>query len=259
MGLNFEYFYDWVRKNLDINLDAYKEKQLQRRIGTVMKKAGATTLEEYSTLISQDENHRKAFLDYITINVTEFFRNKDIFQEFETLLINNLLPKFNDIKIWSAACSIGAEPYSISIILNKYNKFNKYNYKIIATDIDEGILKRANQGNFKPHEIRNIKQEDLNQYFSFEDNHYNIKDEFKEKITFKKHDLILDRYESGFHAVVCRNVAIYFKNETKEEIYRKISESLVSGGIFFIGATESIYNPKEYGLRKLSTFIYEKI
>lgn len=259
MGLNFDYFYDWARKDLNIDLDAYKEKQLQRRIGTVMKKAGAATLEEYSKLISTDENHRKAFLDYITINVTEFFRNKDIFDEFETILVDKLIPQFKDIKIWSAACSIGAEPYSISMILSEYSKYNKYNYKIIATDIDEGILERARQGIFKPHEIRNIKQEDLNKHFSFEDNSYKIKDEFKKNITFKKHDLILDRYEQGFHVVVCRNVAIYFKNETKEDIYRRISESLVTGGVFFIGATESIYNPKEFGLRKLSTFIYEKI
>lgn len=259
MDLNFDYFYGWARKNLNINLDAYKEKQLQRRIGTVMKKAGATTLEEYSTMISNDVNHRKAFLDYITINVTEFFRNKDIFDEFEGILMHNLLPKFNDMKIWSAACSIGAEPYSISIILNEYNKYNQYDYKIIATDIDEGILERARQGIFKPHEIRNIKQEDLKKHFIFEDHSYKINETLKKNIIFKKHDLILDPYEQGFHVVVCRNVAIYFKNETKEEIYRKISESLVSGGLFFIGATESIYNPKDFGLKKLSTFIYEKI
>lgn len=259
MDLNFDYFYEWVRKNLNINLGAYKEKQLQRRIGTVMKRAGATTLEEYSTLISENENLKKAFLDYITINVTEFFRNKDIFHEFEAILVNNLLPKFSDIKIWSAACSIGAEPYSIGIILDKYNKYNKYNYKILATDIDEGILERAKLGSFKAHEMKNLKQEDLNKYFSLEGNYYNIKEDLKEKIEFKKHDLILDGYENGFHVVVCRNVAIYFKNETKEEIYRRISDSLVSGGIFFIGATESIYNPKDFGLRKLSTFIYEKI
>lgn len=259
MALNFEFFYDWVRKNLDIDLDAYKDKQLQRRIGTVMKKAGASNLEEYSTMIAKDENHRRDFLDYITINVTEFFRNKDIFDEFENVLVNKLIPNYKNIKVWSAACSIGAEPYSIAMILNEYNKYNKYNYEILATDIDDGILERARQGAFKEHEIRNVKKSDLNKHFSLQDNLYRINDDLKKNIKFKKHDLILDNYEKGFHVIVCRNVVIYFKNETKEEIYRKISDSLVKGGIFFIGATESIYNPKEYGLRKLATFIYEKI
>lgn len=256
MELDFVFFYDWVFKNLNIDLDAYKEGQLQRRIGTVMKRAGSSSLQDYARLISKDEKVRGDFLDYITINVTEFFRNKDIFYDFENILVNKLQPKFDNIKIWSAACSIGAEAYSIAIILNKY-KIN--NYQILATDIDHGIIERAKKGTFKEHEIRNIKGEDLNSYFKADNKDYIINDNLKNKINFKKHDLILDEYESGFHVVVCRNVAIYFKNETKDEIYRKISESLVPGGIFFIGATESIFNPKDFGLRKLSTFIYEKI
>jgi len=86
-----------------------------------------------------------------------------------------------------------------------------------------------------------------------------VKDNIKDMVRFKRHDLLLDKYDRGFHAVVCRNVTIYFKNDAKDDIYRKINESLVSGGVFFMGATESIFNPKEFGFKKLSTFIYEKI
>ena len=78
-------------------------------------------------------------------------------------------------------------------------------------------------------------------------------------INFKKHDLILGSYETGFHIIICRNVTIYFKNETKDEIYRKFNQSLVPGGVLFTGATESIYNPEKLGFKKLSTFIYEKV
>ena len=78
-------------------------------------------------------------------------------------------------------------------------------------------------------------------------------------VNFKKHDLILDRYERDFHIIICRNVTIYFKNDVKEEIYRKFNDSLVEGGILFTGATESIYNPEKIGFKKLSTFIYEKV
>lgn len=255
--LNFDFFYKWVQKNLNLNLDAYKETQLQRRIATVMRSAGVDNLEDYASLIAKDEQVKRAFLDYITINVTEFFRNKEIFDDFESVIKNLLIPKFNSIKIWSAACSIGAEPYSIAMILDK-NKIPMKN-KIIATDIDEPILKRAKVGRYKEHEIKNINKADISNYFTYENDHYEVSDKIKNMVTFKKHDLLLDDYEKGFNAVVCRNVTIYFKNEAKDQIYKKISESLVPGGVFFTGATESIYNPKEFGFKKLSTFIYEKI
>lgn len=257
MELDFEFFYKWVKSNLNLDLDAYKENQLQRRIATVMRSAGVSTLQEYAKLIGSDIEVKRIFLDYITINVTEFFRNKEIFQEFEDVLVNVLVPKFRNVKIWSAACSIGAEPYSIAMIMDKHNLTK--NTKIVATDIDDNILKRAKEGVYKQHETKGLTKEDLAKHFNYDDNTYSIYDNLKEIVSFKKHDLILDNYEKGFHAVVCRNVFIYFKDETKNEIYKKIYDSLVPGGVFFIGATESIYNPKNFGFKKLSTFIYEKV
>lgn len=256
MSLDFDFFYKWTQDNLSLNLSAYKETQLQRRIATIMKSSGAANLQDYASLIKKDEKVKRAFLDYITINVTEFFRNKDIFQEFEDVLLNTLKPRFGSPKVWSAACSIGAEPYSIAMILDKNNLAGRN--KILATDIDDTILKRAKEGEFKDHEIKNISKSDLDKYFIKTDNIYKINDKIKGMVNFKKHDLLLDRYEKGFHAVVCRNVTIYFKNEAKDKIYKDISDSLVQGGVFFTGATESIYNPDSFGFKKLSTFIYEK-
>lgn len=255
--LNFDFFYKWVRENLNIDLNAYKEKQLQRRIGTVMKSAGAESLEEYAKLISKDEEVRKIFLDYITINVTEFFRNQEIFDDFESVVREKLIPEFGNLKMWSAACSIGSEPYSLAMILERNNMQRKG--QILATDIDNKILERAKKAIYKENEMKNLTQEDIKKYFQLKEDGYHLNQDIKNMVNFKKHDLILDKYDKGFHAVVCRNVTIYFKNEAKDEIYKKINESLVPGGVFFTGATESIYNPGEFGFRKLSTFIYEKI
>lgn len=257
MNLDFGSFYDYIRKELNLDLAAYKETQLQRRITTVMKSAGALNLEDYSKLIDTNDQIKNAFLDYITINVTEFFRNRDIFDEFESVLTNLLIHKFKDMKIWSAACSTGAEAYSLAIILDKNDI--RLKHKILATDIDDKILERAKIGEFKEYEIRNLDKKDLKDYFILKDKRYYINDRIKNMVSFNKQDLILDKYEKGFHAIVCRNVTIYFKNETKDKIYKKINDSLVTGGILFTGATESIYNPKDFGFRKISTFIYEKI
>lgn len=255
--LNYDYFYEWVASNLKINLDAYKEKQLQRRIGTIMRQSGAQSLEEYSEIISTDEAVKKQFLDYITINVTEFFRNKDLFDTFEELITKELSPQFGSLKIWSAACSIGAEPYSLAMIMQRNDI--KPQQKILATDIDHTILDKAKKGQFRENEIKNIPIEDREAHFKEEDGIYSIDEQIKKMVDFKRHDLIQDTYETGFHVVVCRNVTIYFKTEIKEDIYQKISDSIVPGGLFFTGATETIYRPERFGLKKVASFIYQKI
>lgn len=257
MKLDFDFFNQWAKRELNIDLDAYKEKQLRRRISTIMKSSGANDLREYARLIERDEEVRKAFLDYITINVTEFYRNKDLFEEFEGIILERIVPNFRNIKIWSAACSNGSEPYSLAMILDKNNI--RIRNKILGTDIDDGILEKARIGAYKDHEVKNLDKKDLETYFTFKEGLYHIDERIKDMVQFKKHDLIVDDYEKGFHVIVCRNVTIYFKNEVKDEIYRKMNQSLVPGGILFIGATESIYNPEVFGFRKLSTFIYEKI
>lgn len=254
---NFEYFYDWVFTHMNIQLDAYKEKQLRRRIFTIMKQSGAQTLEEYAALIHLDAGIRQKFLDYITINVTEFFRNKDLFDNFERLLQTKLYKKFESISIWSAACSIGAEPYSLAMIMKRNNLPLKQ--AILATDIDDTILNRAKQGIFRENEVKNLSLIDRDKYFVEKDNQFVLDSTIKKMVHFKKHDLILDTYEKNFHVIVCRNVTIYFKNDAKEAIYRRMSESLVTGGLLFTGATETIYQPEQYSLKKVSSFIYEKI
>ncbi|WP_313468951.1 protein-glutamate O-methyltransferase CheR [Carnobacterium sp.] len=257
MKLNYEFFYDWTKANLNIHLNGYKEKQLQRRIASVMKNAGAVTLEEYTGKIQKDPAVKQEFLDYITINVTDFFRNQDIFEEFEKQLVTYLSPQFPNLKIWSAACSTGAEAYSMAMILDKHGI--RSSEKILATDIDETILKRAKAGAYKTHEMKNVSDADRSRYFQEENGTFYLTPAIKNRVQFKKHDLIADRFSSDFHAIVCRNVTIYFKNEVKEELYQKFSDSLIPGGLFFTGATEAIYNPEAYGFKKLSPFIYEKI
>lgn len=257
MELDYKYFYDWVRKSYGLTLDAYKDAQMQRRIASVMRKAGARNFKEYAELIKHHDNIRNDFFDQVTINVTEFFRNKDKFDEFEQALSAKIIPRFRNIKIWSAACSNGAEPYTVGMIL--HSKGLDRSAKIIATDIDLNILDKAKQGKYKERDLKNIDKEYLKKYFSIDGSDYMINDDIKKLVNFKRHDLINDTYEKDLHAIICRNVTIYFKNEVRNEIYHKFSEALVPGGIFFIGATEGIYNPGEFGFKKITTSIYEKI
>lgn len=257
MSLNFDDFYVWSREKLNLQLDGYKERQLQRRIATIMRKSGMQDLGSYAELITIDPLIKKEFLDYITINVTDFYRNPEIFSEFEELLIQTVAKRFPSLKIWSAACSTGAEIYSIAMVLQQNRMTNRST--LIGTDIDETILDKARKGIYAEHEIKNLKEEELETFFALKGRHYHLREDIKKMVVFHKQDLILDSYEKGFQVIVCRNVTIYFKDEIKNAIYQKLSQSLVSGGILFIGATETIYRPEVYQLKKIGSFLYEKM
>jgi len=221
-----------------------------------MSRVEVNSVEEYIRLLKKDPAQKQKFLDFITINVTEFFRNPEIFDELSKK-VKSELPYNSGLKIWSAACSIGAEPYSLAMIIDNLN--SRVNHKIIATDIDSTILEKAKNGEYVFSEIKNVPKQFLDKYFEMKDDKYCINSKIKKIVEFKKHDLILDNYESNFDLVVCRNVVIYFNQDVKDRIYKKMAASLKKGGLLFVGATESIYNYKEYGFEKTSTFIYKKI
>ncbi len=254
--MDFTRFYKFVLQEFDIDLLGYKPNQLQRRILTMMSRCGANNLDEYMVLIKKDKTVRIKFLDYITINVTEFYRNPQMFVELNSF-IKSELNYNNPLKIWSAACSIGSEPYSVAMMLKELSPRGRH--KIIATDLDENILNEAKAGEYSNAEIKNISDIQLKKYFKSENDKFIINQEVKELVTFKKHDLILDDYEGNFDIIICRNVVIYFTNDVKDKIYTKFSKALKSGGLLFIGATESIYGYKNLGFEKLSTFIYKKL
>jgi chemotaxis protein methyltransferase CheR len=250
-------FEKWILKEFKINLSAYKSNQLHRRILSLMSRVGASSVEEYIALLKRDEAQKQRFLDFFTINVTEFFRNPEFFEDLKHKISLELLPKNKNLKVWSAACSNGSEPYSLAMILEEVASDGRHN--ILATDIDSTILERAKKGEFTVPEVKNVSKNYLDKYFNKVDEKYNIKSKLKNMVTYKKHDLILDSYENNFDLIVCRNVVIYFNQEVKNEIYKKFNSSLKKGGLLFVGATESIYNYKDFGFEKSSTFIYKKI
>ncbi len=255
--MDFNEFHKWVHRELGINLSAYKPEQLNRRINSLMTRVGIKSLEDYTVAIKNNSEQKQKFLDFITINVTEFYRNPELFNELEVEIKNNLLKQSSALKIWSAACSIGCEPYTLAMMLDKMSAFG--NHKIIATDIDNTILKKAKEGIYTKNEMKSVSESDISKYFKIQYDKYYISDKIKNMVEFKKHDLILDNYEKGFDLILCRNVVIYFNNDVKQEIYSKFSQSLKKGGLLFVGATESIYNYRDFGFEKASTFIYKKV
>lgn len=257
MTMDFDKFYAWTNQHLALDLSSYKQRQLQRRITTVMENSGLTSLEKYSKAIEEDPTIREKFLDYITINVTDFYRNPELFTEFERIVTEELTPNFDKLKIWSAACSIGSEPYTLAMI-SQQNKIQLKD-KILATDLDSKVLERGKSGIYKPFELKNMDDALIKKHFIEKDKGYQINASLKNMVNFKQHDLLVDPFEKQFHVILCRNVVIYFNKEVKEKLYHRFSESLEVGGILFTGATETIYKPELYNLEKIGTFLYQKV
>lgn len=246
----------WIFNEFKIDISAYKSNQMNRRLYSLMSRSGTQSVKDYINLLEKDPVQKQKLADFITINVSEFFRNKELFFDLEEKINKHLISGNKKLKIWSAACSNGAEPYSIALILDKLTPSVRHN--IIATDIDSTILDIARKGEYGPNDVKNVDMFMLRRYFSVYDNKYILNSDIKARVQFLKHDLIHDNYDKGFDLIVCRNVVIYFTQEVKDRIYKKFYESLNNGGLLFVGATESIYNYRDFGFEKVSTFIYEK-
>lgn len=259
MAYGYEEFKRDVYGLTDINLDLYKERQMKRRIEALVARKGFDGFESFFKGMKQDDELLRAFTSYLTINVSQFYRNPQQWIHFEEEMIPYLRKNFGDtLTIWSAACSTGDEPYTIAMILSKYVSLNKV--RIIATDIDEDVINFAQRGVYSAKSLADLPDEFLKKHFTKVDSsQYEINADIKKCVEFKKHNLLKDPYFRGVHLIVCRNVVIYFTDEAKDEVYRKFHDSLVAEGVLFIGSTEQIIRAKELGFSPMKTFFYKKM
>lgn len=254
---NYEKFKTDILKLTKIDLNAYKEKQMRRRIETLIGKNNINSYDEYVKLITNDKEKFEEFVNFLTINVSEFYRNPDQWVVLEKEVFPDLINKFGKrLNIWSAACSTGDEPYSLVMALSKFMPLS--GIKITATDIDKQVLDKARMGLYNEKSIASVPEEFKKKYFTKVGSSYQISDEIKRCVNFKEHNLLRDPYPTNLHLIVCRNVVIYFTDEAKDEIYRKFHRSLEKGGALFIGSTEQIINYKEIGFSRAKSFFFNK-
>ena len=257
MAYDYEYFKREILALTTIDLDCYKEKQMKRRIDTLITKHKIEGYDKYVARLKTDKDLFDEFVSYITINVSEFYRNPEQWKLIESDVFPELLRKFGkNLKIWSAACSTGDEPYSLAMALSRHVPLS--NIKIYATDLDKQIIAKAKVGVYNEKSIASVPEDFKKKYFTKVGPSYKISDEIKERVEFQEHNLLKDAYPKDYHLIVCRNVLIYFTEEAKEEVFRKFNRSLASGGVLFIGSTEQIVNYKEIGYDSKNSFFYER-
>ena len=254
---DWEAFKRKLKSKTEIDLDLYKAPQMKRRIGNLVQRNGMDSYEAYFDHAAKDKDTFAAFIEYLTINVSEFFRTPDKFSKLETDVIPDLLKRSPSLNIWSAGCSIGAEPYSLAMILKEMTPGKKH--RILASDLDIEILAKAKRGVYMENEIKSISPQRLKKYFTKEpDGKYAVNQEIKNCIEFKRHNLLKDPFESNFDLILCRNVVIYFTEEAKDQLYANFFRALKPGGILFVGATEAILNFRKLGYTSFQPFFYQR-
>ncbi len=257
MAYDYEYFKKEIMALTSIDLNAYKEKQMKRRIDTLIAKHKIVGYDKYVQALRTDKPKFEEFVNYITINVSEFYRNPDQWKVLENTVFPELIKRFGkNLKIWSAACSTGDEPYSLVMALSRHLPLNQI--KVFATDLDKQVIAKAKVGLYAEKSITGVPDDLKRKYFTQVGPSYKISDEIKARVEFKEHNLIKDIYPTDCHLIVCRNVLIYFTEEAKDEVFRKFHKSLSKSGVLFIGSTEQIMNYKEIGYERKSSFFYEK-
>lgn len=249
--------YEQVKKSikaiLNIDLDYYKDQQMRRRLDSWLVRCGASSWEEYFKKVRSDPNEQLKLRNYLTINVSSFFRDFERWKYLRENIFPRLLKEAltlrqgGGLRIWSAGCSVGPEPFTLAIILDEIAG-GKRHY-ILATDLDRGALEKAKQGGpFVTEDIQNVTSAQRAAYFNPGGPPFFVNEKLIKRIEFREQNLITDPFEKDFDLIVCRNVVIYFTTETKDLLYKKFHDSLRMGGVLFVGATEIIPRPQDIGL-----------
>lgn len=265
---NFKFIASRVYDSCGVKLDDSKVEMLRSRLIPRLRELGFTTFKEYTGFLETHYNDEEFILvNAITTNFTSFFREKHHFDYLQDTLIplwlkNNKSDK--KIRIWSAGCSSGEEPYTIAMsILNAQPQLEYWDIKILATDIDTNILRRARKGEYHKEKLDGLDKNLIKHWFKPStdrpDTHMQISEKLQKMIHFKHLNFMHSwPMKNKFDLIFCRNVVIYFDKETQAAIATKFSQYQRPGDHFFIGHSESLHQMSDtYQL--IGKAMYERI
>ncbi|GAA4434907.1 protein-glutamate O-methyltransferase CheR [Bremerella cremea] len=240
---------DLVNDLCGICLDSSKSYLIESRLGQIVEDHGCTSYEDLvrKVRLGADSRLKRQVVDAITTNETLFFRDQYMFEA----LRHKALPELIDAKektafptrlrIWSAACSTGQEPYSLAITLSELiPDVHRWDIQILGTDISDKVVAKASRGWYAKHEIeRGMSPERLQKYFVPEDNGWRIRDEIRALVSFQRQNLLEPFGMSArYDMVFCRNVAIYFTREVRRDLFHRLAATMIPDGYLFVGAQE---------------------
>lgn len=252
----FEVLREALLRLTGIDLNFYKGAQLERRLNAFVVRHGLGDAASLGRALERDPRLLEAFRDFLTINVSEFFRNPDRFEDLRRRFLPELLRRSPSLRVWSAGCSIGAEIYSLAMLLEELTPGRRHH--LLATDIDRLVLERARRGVYTEQEVRSVPEALRRRFFRVIDGSYHLDRKLVDGVEFRSHNLLKDPMPVGMDLIACRNVVIYFTEEAKDRLYRGFFASLRPGGVLFVGGTEMIFNAREIGFAPVAPCFYQK-
>jgi chemotaxis protein methyltransferase CheR len=241
---SFNALLEYIEDEMDFESGFYNDAYLDRRITARMRRTDVDDYRAYKRLLQRDTDERAALLDSLSINVTGFFRNPEAWEKLR-LVLREITETNRTVRIWSAPCADGREPYSVAMLALDDSEIRDRSVEITGTDINRDILREARRGRYETSQTTDIAEElepldDYSAYIDQDGQQFSVRDRVKEMVTFEQHDLIRGDPKRDFDLVLCRNLLIYIDADFKEPIFETIRGSLREGGHLMIGMTETL-------------------
>lgn len=255
----------FIHQSKGLDLHSYRDKFIYRRLRLRMQTTKVLGAGEYIGLLEKSPEEYALFLDALSINVTEFFRDPDVFEAFKKNVLARLIARkaasdFRSLRIWSSACASGEEAYSLAILVKEELK-DRHDLivKILATDIDAQALETAQKAAYPLKELKKIHKDILKKYFTSTDNEtYCLTDEIKQMVKFQRHNIFYTPGFKNIDVIFCRNIMIYLSREQMIELFKKFHQLLNPGGYLVLGKVESLWERVLFTPVDLRAKIYQK-
>jgi chemotaxis protein methyltransferase CheR len=231
----------FIEHTLTIHCSNYKEDYIKRRLLSRMRSTNSASYEDYLTYLKANPPELENLRNALTINVTEFFRDNDVYDSMKKEILPALFKERKRLRIWCAGCSTGEEPYSLAMILADLMAQNPgISAQVFATDIDKIVLAKAQEGIYTPKAMVKLSEAQIHRHFTrLPEGNYQVKPNLQELIRFRPHDLMSGVPVSRWlDLVICRNVTIYFNEKQKDDLVKVFHGALVSDGFYIMGKTE---------------------
>jgi len=245
-------FCEQVRRLCGVDLLHYKRAQMERRIRSWTERRGTPALADYATRLKSDREELDAFLDRVTINVSQLWRHPEQWKALHDTILPELAAR-GRVRAWSAGCSYGAEAYTLAAVSRE--SIPRARVEIRGTDLDRRMVARARLGRFSEDDGRGAPAAALKKWFP----HGQATEDLRRIVSFEVGDLLrMPVRSASYDLVMCRNTVIYFTEEVRDALHRRLVDALTPGGYLVVGTSERVAAARELGLTSPFHFIYRK-
>lgn len=267
-GGGFDDLEEFIINQLEFSIGHYNEDYVKRRVHSRIRRSDADSYSEYLRYLGTTPQEQKELLDAFSINVTGFFRNPGVWKEIRKILRKKTQENDGAIRVWSAGCADGREPYSIALLARADDRIDDDRITILATDINKAALVKAEKGVYEQSTTNDLHDQlsFLNNYEAYidveeDEGKFTVSDSVKELVDFRQHDIIRGKRRHGFDLVLCRNLFIYINSEHQEDVFTHVSDALEPGGYLVVGKSETV--PKsimdQFNAENMRMRIYKRI